>query len=152
MAKSKKSLEQWLADYAVSHRHPINKKIHWLCVPTIFASIIGMGMSSAAAFTLVALALIMLFYFNLSKTLFLAMGMFVLFCLAAVAVLPVGFKFWFGVFVVAWIGQFAGHKMEGKKPSFFEDLQFLLIGPAWVANTLFGKKSHKDTSETLATA
>jgi len=65
MLTSKKSLQQWLADYAVSHQHPINKKIHWLCVPTIFASIIGMGMSWQAAFTLVVLALVMLFYFRL---------------------------------------------------------------------------------------
>lgn len=136
--KSKRSLDQWLADYAVSHQHPINKKIHWLCVPTIFASIIGMGMSWQAGFTLVLLALVMLFYFDLSPTLFLAMGMFMLFCLTAVAVLPFGFKFYFGVFVVAWIGQFIGHKIEGKKPSFFEDLQFLLIGPAWVVKN-FGK-------------
>ena len=143
---SKKSLQSWLADYAVSHQHPINKKIHWLCVPTIFASILGMGMSWQAAFTLVLIALVMLFYLRLSTQLFIAMGMFVLFCLAAIAILPVGFKFWFGVFVVAWIGQFVGHKIEGKKPSFFEDLQFLLIGPAWVANSLSTKLAKPKTS------
>ena len=143
---SKKSLQSWLADYAVSHQHPINKKIHWLCVPTIFASILGMGMSWQAAFTLVLIALVMLFYLRLSTQLFIAMGMFVLFCLAAIAILPVGFKFWFGVFVVAWIGQFVGHKIEGKKPSFFEDLQFLLIGPALVANSLSEKFAKPKTS------
>lgn len=143
---SKKSLQSWLADYAVSHQHPINKKIHWLCVPTIFASILGMGMSWQAAFTLVLIALVMLFYLRLSTQLFIAMGMFVLFCLAAIAILPFGFKFWFGVFVVAWIGQFVGHKIEGKKPSFFEDLQFLLIGPAWVANSLSEKLAKPKTS------
>lgn len=143
---SKKSLQSWLADYAVSHQHPINKKIHWLCVPVIFASILGMGMSWQAAFTLVLIALVMLFYLRLSTQLFIAMGMFVLFCLAAIAILPVGFKFWFGVFVVAWIGQFVGHKIEGKKPSFFEDLQFLLIGPAWVANSLSEKLAKPKTS------
>ncbi|TGP48897.1 DUF962 domain-containing protein [bacterium M00.F.Ca.ET.230.01.1.1] len=143
---SKKSLQSWLADYAVSHQHPINKKIHWLCVPTIFASILGMGMSWQAAFTLVLIALVMLFYLRLSTQLFIAMGMFVLFCLAAIAILPVGFKFYFGVFVVAWIGQFVGHKIEGKKPSFFEDLQFLLIGPAWVANSLSEKLAKPKTS------
>ena len=116
---SKKSLQSWLADYAVSHQHPINKKIHWLCVPTIFASILGMGMSWQAAFTLVLIALVMLFYLRLSTQLFIAMGMFVLFCLAAIAILPVGFKFYFGVFVVAWIGQFVGHKIEGKKTVIF---------------------------------
>lgn len=143
---SKKSLQSWLADYAVSHQHPINKKIHWLCVPVIFASILGMGMSWQAAFTLVLIALVMLFYLRLSTQLFIAMGMFVLFCLAAIAILPFGFKFWFGVFVVAWIGQFVGHKIEGKKPSFFEDLQFLLIGPAWVANSLSEKLAKPKTS------
>ena len=144
--QSKKSLQSWLADYAVSHQHPINKKIHWLCVPTIFASILGMGMSWLAAFTLVLIALVMLFYLRLSTQLFIAMGMFVLFCLAAIAILPVGFKFWFGVFVIAWIGQFVGHKIEGKKPSFFEDLKFLLIGPAWVANSLSEKLAKPKTS------
>lgn len=143
---SKKSLQSWLADYAVSHQHPINKKIHWLCVPTIFASILGMGMSWQAAFTLVLIALVMLFYLRLSTQLFIAMGMFVLFCLAAIVILPFGFKFYFGVFVVAWIGQFVGHKIEGKKPSFFEDLQFLLIGPAWVANSLSEKLAKPKTS------
>ena len=143
---SKRTLEQWLSEYSVSHQNLVNKKIHWLCVPTIFASIIGMGMSWQAAFTLVVLALVMLFYFRLSTKLFIAMGMFVLFCLAAIAILPVGFKFWFGVFVVAWIGQFVGHKIEGKKPSFFEDLQFLLIGPAWVANSLSEKLAKPKTS------
>ena len=143
---SKESLQSWLADYAVSHQHPINKKIHWLCVPTIFASILGMGMSWQAAFTLVLIALVMLFYLRLSTQLFIAMGMFVLICLAAIAILPFGFKFYFGVFVVAWIGQFVGHKIEGKKPSFFEDLQFLLIGPAWVANSLSEKLAKPKTS------
>lgn len=136
---AKRDLATWLADYAISHQHPINKKIHWLCVPTIFATILGMGMSLHVVFTLVSLALVMLFYLRLSTKLFMAMGIFVLFCLAAIAMLPFGFKFYFAIFVIAWIGQFAGHKLEGKKPSFIEDLQFLLIGPAWVANSLSAK-------------
>ena len=43
------------------------------------------------------------------------------------------------IFIVAWIGQFIGHKIEGKKPSFFEDLQFLLIGPAWLLSFIYNK-------------
>lgn len=136
--KTKRSLDEWLADYAVSHQNPINKKIHWLCVPVIFASILGMGMTWQPIATLVLLALVMLFYFNLSPKLFVAMGIFVLLCLSAIKLAPFGFKVYFGIFVVAWIGQFIGHKLEGQKPSFFEDLQFLLIGPAWVVKN-FGK-------------
>jgi len=141
--QSKRSLEAWLADYAISHQNGINKKIHWLCVPTIFVSILGMGMSLSVWFTLVLSALVLLFYIKLSTPLFLAMGIFMLICLSVLALMPLGFKFWAGVFVIAWIGQFIGHKIEGKKPSFFEDLQFLLIGPAWVANSLIAKKRAK---------
>lgn len=139
---SKRTLEQWLSEYAVSHQNLINKKIHWLCVPTIFVSILGMGLSLSVWFTLVLSALVLLFYMQLSTPLFLAMGIFIMICLAVMAALPWGFKVWAGVFIVAWIGQFIGHKIEGKKPSFFEDLQFLLIGPAWVADSLMGKKRH----------
>lgn len=138
---SKRSLEQWLSEYAVSHQNLINKKIHWLCVPAIFVSILGMGMSLSVWFTLVLSALVLLFYMRLSTPLFLAMGVFILICLSVMAALPLGFKVWAAVFIVAWIGQFVGHKIEGKKPSFFEDLQFLLIGPAWVVNSLMGGKS-----------
>lgn len=138
---SKRSLEQWLSEYALSHQNLINKKIHWLCVPAIFVSILGMGMSLSVWFTLVLSALVLLFYMQLSTPLFLAMGIFILICLSVMATLPVGFKVWAAVFIVAWIGQFVGHKIEGKKPSFFEDLQFLLIGPAWVVNSLLGGKN-----------
>jgi uncharacterized membrane protein YGL010W len=41
------------------------------------------------------------------------------------------------IFVVAWIGQFIGHKIEGKKPSFLDDLRFLLIGPLFVLGFLY---------------
>ena len=137
---SKRSLEQWLSEYAVSHQNLINKKIHWLCVPTIFVSILGMGMSLSVWLTLILSALVLLFYMQLSTPLFIAMGLFILICLAVMATLPFGFKIWAAIFVVAWIGQFVGHKIEGKKPSFFEDLQFLLIGPAWVINSLMNKQ------------
>ena len=138
---TKRSLDQWLAEYAVSHQNPINKKIHWLCVPTIFVSILGMGMSLAAWLTIVLAMLVAIFYLRLSTPLFISMGIFMLVSMSAIALLPLGFKAWALIFVVAWIGQFIGHKIEGKKPSFFEDLQFLLIGPAWVAKALMGQKS-----------
>jgi uncharacterized membrane protein YGL010W len=36
------------------------------------------------------------------------------------------------IFVAAWIAQFVGHNIEGKKPSFLEDIQYLWIGPLFV--------------------
>jgi uncharacterized membrane protein YGL010W len=43
------------------------------------------------------------------------------------------------VFVVAWIGQFIGHAVEGKRPSFFKDVQFLMIGPLWLLGFVYRK-------------
>ena len=43
------------------------------------------------------------------------------------------------IFIFACIGQFIGHKIEGQKPSFFEDIQFLLIGPAWLLSFIYKK-------------
>jgi uncharacterized membrane protein YGL010W len=56
---SKRSLEQWLSEYSVSHQNLINKKIHWMAVPTIFVSILGMGMSLSVWITLVLSAAIL---------------------------------------------------------------------------------------------
>ena len=89
---SKRSLEQWLSEYSVSHQNLINKKIHWMAVPTIFVSILGMGMSLSVWITLVLSALVLLFYMQLSTPLFLAMGIFILICLSVMAALPIGFK------------------------------------------------------------
>jgi len=41
------------------------------------------------------------------------------------------------IFVLAWIGQFIGHAVEGKRPSFFKDLQFLMIGPLWLLSFVY---------------
>lgn len=44
-----------------------------------------------------------------------------------------------GVFVITWIFQLIGHKIEGKKPSFLKDIQFLLIGPIWLLGFILKK-------------
>ena len=136
--KSKKSLRQWLTEYTKSHQNPDNKAIHYLCVPVIFLSIFAMLYKLSAPFLGVVSALVLLFYMRLSLQLAAFMAVFMVLCLA-VSLMPVGLPFWLGVFGAAWVGQFIGHKIEGMKPSFFEDLQFLLIGPAWVAMSVAGK-------------
>lgn len=137
------TLTQWLDDYGDSHRHPTNIAIHKLCVPAIVFAVFGLVSSIPApinpAYVLLALGL--LFYARLSWRMALAMGLMCGAMLGLLAWLPA-----FGipvlpmsllVFVLAWIGQFIGHKIEGKKPSFFKDVQFLLIGPAWTLAHLF---------------
>ncbi|MDO6684176.1 MULTISPECIES: Mpo1 family 2-hydroxy fatty acid dioxygenase [unclassified Agarivorans] len=150
-----KPVQQWFNEYAVSHKNPTNKAIHWFMVPAIYFSIVGLLWSlplSAVvsdqqlspwinAASLLALP-IHWFYLRLSKALALAMALFTLSCFLLCDLIstlnPIPLwqcSIW--IFVVAWIGQFIGHKIEGKKPSFFEDIQYLLIGPLWLMGFVF---------------
>lgn len=146
-----KSIQNWLDEYGVSHTHPTNKTIHWICVPLIFFSITGLLYSVEIPTDIyngirVNLAHIMLFavtiyYATLSRTLWIGMLLFGLLCVAACyAIVSSGLPLWLVcvvIFVLAWIGQFYGHKLEGKKPSFLKDLQFLMIGPAWLMSFIY---------------
>ena len=151
-----KTADQWFDAYGVSHQNATNKLIHWICVPLIFFSIIGLlsaiptGFLSLQAsegwkpyihFGTVLIVLGMLFYIRLSPSLALGMALisaFILYLikLMLLAELPVGWIS-FTIFVLAWIGQFIGHKIEGAKPSFLEDVQFLLIGPIWLLGFIY---------------
>lgn len=149
-----KSLEQWFAEYEVSHRNPTNIIIHKVCVPSIMFSVIGIlwtipipslmanipMLNWASVFVVFAL----IWYFLLSKLYFFIMMIVAAGMLALSAYLDQSinlFSLSLIIFIVAWIGQFYGHKVEGKKPSFFKDLQFLFIGPLWVVSFFLLKKS-----------
>ena len=145
-----KSLETWYDEYALSHQNALNQKIHFICVPLIYFSLVGLFMSIPNGllvnfsgnndllfnnWALVALVLPMIFYFRLSMRVFVRMLLFSFLCIVGNFLLAEQLPLlWTSViiFVLAWIGQFYGHHVEGKKPSFLKDLQFLLIGPAWV--------------------
>jgi len=149
-----KTIQQWLDEYAVSHQNPTNKMIHWICVPLIFFSVIGMFYSvqfpvklvgnMSLNLAIIILAFVTVYYFLLSKSLSVGMLLFSLFCIAVcygiqnVVPLPL-WSVCLGIFVLAWIGQFYGHEVEGKKPSFLKDLQFLMIGPAWIMSFIYKK-------------
>lgn len=153
-----KTLDQWFEEYAVSHQNPKNKAIHYICVPAIFFSIVGLLMSIPSAFlnnllhlnqpiienwAVVVLIFVLLFYLRLSVAMAVKIAVFSFLCLILNFYIGQFVPLWafsIGVFVVAWIGQFYGHKIEGKKPSFLKDIQFLMIGPAWVVQNLFSKK------------
>lgn len=150
-----KTLQNWFDEYADSHQNPVNKKIHYLCVPAIFFSIIGLFMSIPSGFldtilpfdnplienwATMLLIPALFFYLRLSLWTALKIVIFASVCVWANAYIGSQISlFWFSitVFAIAWIGQFYGHHLEGKKPSFLKDLQFLLIGPAWVFENIF---------------
>lgn len=153
-----KSIHTWFDEYGVSHQNNTNKLIHWVCVPLIFFSIIALLAAIPANFLkemfppawqpythigTVVLAVGLLFYLRLSLPIFIGILAFSVLCLLAIVALEsLSLPLWASsliIFVAAWIGQFIGHKIEGKKPSFFQDLQFLLIGPAWILGFIYRK-------------
>ena len=149
-----KSIQQWLDEYSVSHQNHTNKMIHWVCVPLIFFSVIGLLYSVQFGVRLVGnmnlnlaiivLAFVTVYYFMLSKSLSVGMLFFSLVCIGVcyeiqmITTTPL-WAICIGVFVLAWIGQFYGHKVEGMKPSFLKDLQYLMIGPAWLMSFVYKK-------------
>ena len=134
-----KSIEQWFTDYGESHRNATNKAIHWICVPLITYTLLGLLWALSPYALLVFCVVALVFYLTLSTTMALVMLLaviltawsFTLFSREALVISCIV------IFVLAWIGQFIGHKIEGKKPSFFKDIQFLLVGPIWLLGFLF---------------
>ena len=134
-----KTVTEWFDEYSESHQNKTNKIIHWACVPAILFSIIGILAQFSAMLTALILVLTFVFYARLDLVLAVAMAALLFVMAWLIVILPVGVGFYIGVFVIAWIGQFYGHKVEGKKPSFLKDLQFLLIGPLWCMDAYLGK-------------
>lgn len=154
-----RKIDQLLSAYGESHQNPTNKLIHWICVPAIFWSVVGLFWSipnewlltvfpnvsspflNWATFVLIA---VLLYYFTLSFWLFAGMSIAVLGLLyftlfiEQMGLMPV-WQLSLIVFIIAWVVQFYGHKIEGKKPSFLKDVQFLMIGPAWLMHFIFKK-------------
>ena len=147
-----RSIDEWLAEYGESHQNPVNKALHWLCVPPILLSALGFlwaapfpatGLAPASVLNWATLAMAagLLYYTMLSRR--LALGMLPV--LAVVVLILRIMSAWplplwqscLAIFAVAWVGQFIGHAVEGRRPSFFKDLQFLLIGPLWLLGDLY---------------
>lgn len=132
-------IDMLLARYAESHRHPFNEAIHCICVPAIVLSLLGLLWAVTPLLAVIVVVASLAYYLTLSPAFALGMlamagaMLLILSRLPAALVLPASVA----IFVAAWIGQFVGHKVEGKKPSFFEDLRFLLIGPLFVLSLLY---------------
>lgn len=149
-----RSVHDWIRAYGESHRHPVNCWLHRVCVPLIIVSLIGLlwsipvptafeSVSPLANWATLFVVAAMIYYFVLSPTMALAMLMVSIGSLSVVwwvDGLPV--PLWLAslvVFVIAWIGQFIGHQVEGARPSFLEDVQYLLIGPLWLIAGLYAR-------------
>ncbi|MBO6517768.1 MAG: DUF962 domain-containing protein [Bacteroidia bacterium] len=145
-----RTIDALLEKYGESHQNKVNKLIHWICVPSIFFSIVGllyaiplpgdMPKTIWVSWATLIMVVVYIYYLRLSTTMFLAFVGWGFFCLwgndviyhlvnesnSSLALINLI------IFAVAWVFQFVGHKIEGKKPSFLDDVKFLLIGPAWL--------------------
>jgi uncharacterized membrane protein YGL010W len=150
-----RAIDRLLDKYGESHQNATNKLIHWICVPSIMFSLFGLlfaipFLTPRTMFfnwAAVLLALALVYYLRLSISMFVgfvAIGLVILWGNNAIyeavgrdagqlAIISLG------IFAVAWVGQFIGHKIEGKKPSFLEDIQFLLVGPAWLLHFIYDR-------------
>jgi len=133
-------VDQLIDHYGQSHQNPRNEVIHFIAIPLIMLSLVGMlfALHPYVAYAFVAAS--MVYYARLSWVFLAAMVLWSAITLAGVfamgaQVLPVSVA----IFVGAWVLQFIGHKLEGKKPSFLEDIQYLWVGPLFVLSKLFGK-------------
>ncbi len=150
LSTNQRRVDRLLAEYGESHKNETNKLVHWICVPMIVWAIFAMlwalptpGMMSAIPglnWAMVALVLAVGYYLALSVPLAAGFALFGAFCiLLTIAVQSIA-SLWLVagiVFFAAWAAQFWGHKVEGKKPSFLKDIQFLLVGPAWLLHFLY---------------
>ena len=146
-----RSLQQWLDEYDSSHRHPVNKAIHWVCVPAIMLSLLALLwlvriplpwsipwlLNTAVCFLLPVMIYYLLLSPRLAAGMLLVFGVLLYLITALERLQTPLWRIALVIFVVAWIGQFIGHHIEGKRPSFFKDLQFLLIGPLWLLAALY---------------
>lgn len=109
-----KTISEWLDEYSESHQNKTNKLIHWVCVPTIFFSIVGILAHFSALLTTLLLVLSFIFYARLDLVLAVAMAALMLVMAWLIYVLPVGMGFYIAIFVLAWIGSFMVTKLKGK--------------------------------------
>jgi len=129
-----------LAHYEESHRHPVNERIHFVAIPLIMLSLLGLLWAAHPWLAYALLAASMVYYARLSFVFLATMALVSIAMLAVVnAMGEHTLSISLAIFVTAWIAQFVGHRIEGKKPSFLEDLQYLWVGPIFVASKLFLK-------------
>ena len=134
-----RTIDKLLAQYSESHLNPTNEVIHFICVPVIVFTLLGLLWSVHWVLAVLVTIAALVYYAKLSRPFAVGMALMsalMLLLLAALpdqAILPLSIA----IFVLAWVGQFVGHQIEGKKPSFLEDVRFLLIGPLFVLSSLY---------------
>ena len=133
-------LTRLLESYEKNHQNPINEAIHIIAIPLIMFSILGMTAAFDIFLEYILVGIVFFYYLKLSKIAALLMLVWLLIYLGLVVLLkPYIIEISVLLFAFEWILQFLGHFIEGKRPSFFEDLRYFLIGPLFVVQKVISK-------------
>ena len=133
-------LTRLLESYEKNHQNPINEAIHIIAIPLIMFSILGMTAAFDIFLEYILVGIVFFYYLKLSKIAALLMLVWLLIYLGLVVLLkPYIIEISVLLFAFGWILQFLGHFIEGKRPSFFEDLRYFLIGPLFVVQKVISK-------------
>ena len=133
-------LTRLLESYEKNHQNPINEAIHMIAIPLIMFSILGVTAAFDIFLEYILVGIVFFYYLKLSKTAALLMLVWLLIYLGLVVLLkPYIIEISVLLFAFGWILQFLGHFIEGKRPSFFEDLRYFLIGPLFVVQKVISK-------------
>ncbi|MGH8177827.1 MAG: DUF962 domain-containing protein [Steroidobacter sp.] len=149
--------QQYLSAYAQSHQNSLNQLIHYICVPVIAFSTLallwaipigrwlGLDAGTAPWVNIVTLGILPVgaFYLRLSFRSFATMAVWYALSVVLIVLLQqsAGTTWLVAVAAILWIAawalQFYGHEVEGAKPSFADDLVFLLIGPLFLMDKFY---------------
>ena len=152
-----KTADDWFDIYRHFHQHPVNQLIQCLCAPVIFFSVVGLlwvlprgpltdlnaGVYQPYAnWATAAIVLGLIYYFALSVRVGLGMLVWCALCLFGARVLELwgAAPVWVTsavLLVFARIGQLVGYRLEGHRPALIQDLQFLMVGPAWLLHRIY---------------
>jgi len=133
-------LTRLLESYEKNHQNPVNEAIHIIAIPLIMFSILGMTAAFDIFLEYILVGIVIFYYLKLSKIAALLMLVWLLIYLGLVVLLkPYIIEISILLFAFGWILQFLGHFIEGKRPSFFEDLRYFLIGPLFVVQKVISK-------------
>jgi uncharacterized membrane protein YGL010W len=130
-------LDQLLSHYAASHQHPTNEAIHCVAVPVIMLTLLGLLYELHPIVFALFLVASFVYYARLSTRVLVLMIVWSGLLTGLIVLMgDLRLEICIVLFVLSWTAQFIGHKIEGRKPSFFEDIQYLWVGPLFVADVL----------------
>ena len=133
-------LAKLLSSYSENHQNPINELIHIFAIPLIMFSIVGLVSALNFFLEIVLVVIVFFYYLKLSKiAAILMLGWLVAYLVLVHLLEPYILAISVTLFTIGWLMQFIGHSIEGKRPSFFEDLRHFLIGPLFVLHKIFLK-------------